>query len=260
MDRRTRRCWSAGLPLPLFGKSRNCWGKAGSAWCALHITESNRIQLVLSGLQNRTSGLYSAAIKRTLISLVPNNRKCEELVEQLSHPPAGSAPLAFQSVYAAPLMLQYRTILRKNLTCYWRRCGRFGLNRQLVACSIGRAAESLSPALAPPNAMSRSTLLSPCLGVIFWCAQHGSASAMRKPLLVARAACFALHPWEAARCPGVGFCHVFWLTGRKLPLSGVATNGCYVLRSPQYNFVRYVMTTFIALAFGLFYWNKGGDT
>jgi hypothetical protein len=31
-------------------------------------------------------------------------------------------------------------------------------------------------------------------------------------------------------------------------------------RSPQYNFVRYVMTFFIALGFGLFYWNKGGDT
>jgi hypothetical protein len=80
---------------PLIGSSFHLRNLLMELLCTMGLarTETNRIRLVLSGMQNRTSGPYLAAVNRILISLIGN---CPTA-------PAGNNPFALphQSTPAA---------------------------------------------------------------------------------------------------------------------------------------------------------------
>ena len=63
-------------------------------------------------------------------------REAEAVVERLSQPEPGSAPLAFKTEYAQPLWRQYVIILAKNLVSYWRRVAARGKISLLILYMI----------------------------------------------------------------------------------------------------------------------------
>lgn len=77
-----------------------------------------------------TSGFLKFDILHCLL-----NREYQEVIREFSQPKAGSVPMTFPSKFAQPVYSQFRIILSKYISSYWR-MSEYNSTRYLISILI----------------------------------------------------------------------------------------------------------------------------